>query len=543
MPRAADSGMPELFADPARRPSLPWTDEQLAVYGAVSKSMARGRAGGRPRHLAVDSVAGSSKTTVLRETLYRLPSDTPTLVLAYNRAVRDVLSATAPPWVRVETLHSYGMKLLGSVWGRLAPSPRRDREVMDEVLPRGLPAQCRGLARRLYALARADMAASPADVLRTLEERSAWLRPRSGDGERPPMLPPGYTSLDLASWVVQAMERSRRSSQTISWEEMCYLPVALGLGHDEYGFVAVDEFQDLSVSQLRLALGAVAPGGMLMGVGDPAQSIYGFRGADPRAMQRFVGETGAEVLAMPTSFRCPEAVAELAREFVPSFRARPGAPAGSVRQCGWGDAFEAMRGRPPGELMVLSRTNAPLVSVCMDFWRAGVPAVFQGRDLARDLRRLVSGAEQRAAGPVEDGAKARPIPVRDLIAWLRGYLVAEGSRLSEEDIEDGVGAQQRDAALSLERLTDGLSDTGEVRRRIGAWVDSDGRAGRSSQHSVLVATVHGAKGLERPTVAVLPTFGGGDDDPLLDAERRNCRYVAYTRASRELLLCADVPGE
>jgi hypothetical protein len=89
--------MPELFADPARRPSLPWTDEQLAVYGAVSKSMARGRAGGRPRHLAVDSVAGSSKTTVLRETLYRLPSDTPTLVLAYNRAVRDVLSATAPP--------------------------------------------------------------------------------------------------------------------------------------------------------------------------------------------------------------------------------------------------------------------------------------------------------------------------------------------------------------------------------------------------------------------------------------------------------------
>jgi hypothetical protein len=202
-----------------------------------------------------------------------------------------------------------------------------------------------------------------------------------------------------------------------------------------------------------------------------------------------------------------------------------------------------MRRRPPGDLMVLSRTNAPLVSVCMDFWRAGVPAVFQGRDLARDLRRLVSGAEQRAAGPVEDGGKAKPIPVRALIEWLRAYLVAEGSRLSEEDIEDGVGAQQRDAALSLERLTDGLSDTAEVRRRIGAWVDSDGRARKTSPHSVLVATVHGAKGLERPTVAVLPTFGGGDDDPLLDAERRNCRYVAYTRAASDLILCTDVPGE
>jgi superfamily I DNA/RNA helicase len=61
---------------------------------------------------------------------------------------------------------------------------------------------------------------------------------------------------------------------------------ALARVRDQHRFVVVDEYQDTDPAQDEL-LHLLAGSRDLIAVGDPDQSIYGFRGADPEAIRRF----------------------------------------------------------------------------------------------------------------------------------------------------------------------------------------------------------------------------------------------------------------
>ena len=129
-----------------------------------------------------------------------------------------------------------------------------------------------------------------------------------------------------------------------------------------FGVVLLDEYQDTSVAQLDLLrhlFGGATEGGVghpVTAVGDPHQSIYGWRGASAGGLERFPenfprrgpggGVARAEVLALSTSWRNDHAVlsaANLAAEplrrasrtapaalDLPELAARPGAGAGEV---------------------------------------------------------------------------------------------------------------------------------------------------------------------------------------------------------------------
>ena len=62
-----------------------------------------------------------------------------------------------------------------------------------------------------------------------------------------------------------------------------------------YDVVLVDEYQDTDPAQEDLLHALAGDGRELIAVGDPDQSIYGFRGADIRAVRRF-----------PDRFRAPD---------------------------------------------------------------------------------------------------------------------------------------------------------------------------------------------------------------------------------------------
>jgi superfamily I DNA/RNA helicase len=86
--------------------------------------------------------------------------------------------------------------------------------------------------------------------------------------------------------------------------------------------VLVDELQDTDPAQLEL-LAALAGGGAdVVAVGDPDQSIYGFRGADPSAVSGFPerfrsrGDGPARVLALSTSRRFTPPLLEATRRSV-----------------------------------------------------------------------------------------------------------------------------------------------------------------------------------------------------------------------------------
>jgi DNA helicase-2/ATP-dependent DNA helicase PcrA len=73
----------------------------------------------------------------------------------------------------------------------------------------------------------------------------------------------------------------------IDFTDMLYLPFEW---HQQparkYGFLFVDECQDLSKSQFAVVAKYGKRDGRILAVGDPQQSIYGFTGADINSFQR-----------------------------------------------------------------------------------------------------------------------------------------------------------------------------------------------------------------------------------------------------------------
>ena len=72
----------------------------------------------------------------------------------------------------------------------------------------------------------------------------------------------------------------------------------------------VDEYQDINAAQFRLIelLSRKNPAGLFV-VGDDAQSIYAFRGGDPKFILRFKDDfPGAEVTTLAHSRRCPKRI-------------------------------------------------------------------------------------------------------------------------------------------------------------------------------------------------------------------------------------------
>ncbi|WP_082513435.1 MULTISPECIES: ATP-dependent DNA helicase [unclassified Leifsonia] len=112
---------------------------------------------------------------------------------------------------------------------------------------------------------------------------------------------------------------------------------------DRYKVILLDEYQDTSVGQTRL-LSTLFAGQGVMAVGDPHQSIYGWRGASADNLSRFASDfvtdgSGAETLSLSTSWRNPTVVLDAANRLVEPLTAvttvgvatlspRPDAPTG-----------------------------------------------------------------------------------------------------------------------------------------------------------------------------------------------------------------------
>ncbi len=69
-------------------------------------------------------------------------------------------------------------------------------------------------------------------------------------------------------------------------------PVVVEVLKEELDLLMVDEFQDTSPIQLEIFYKLSNIANHSVWVGDPKQSIYGFRGADPKLMQAIVDQTG-----------------------------------------------------------------------------------------------------------------------------------------------------------------------------------------------------------------------------------------------------------
>ncbi|MGZ4528774.1 MAG: ATP-dependent helicase, partial [Mycobacterium sp.] len=270
-----------------------------------------------------------------------------------------------------------------------------------------------------------------------------------------------------------------------------------------YRVVLLDEYQDTGHAQ-RVALSALFGGGVddgltLTAVGDPIQSIYGWRGASATNLPRFTTDfplsdgTPAPVLELRTSWRNPPRALHLANAIsaearrrsvaVHALRPRPDAPPGTVR-CALLPDVQAERewiadelaaryrrgdGLSPPTAAVLVRRNADAAPVADALRARGIPVEVVGlagllsisevADVVAMLRLVADPTAGAAAMRVLTGPRWR-LGGRDIAAlWRRARKLGEGlgagGASSPESIAIAAGPDADTACLA-----DAIADPG-----------------------------------------------------------------------------------
>lgn len=203
-----------------------------------------------------------------------------------------------------------------------------------------------------------------------------------------------------------------------------------------YRYVMVDEYQDTNHLQADIVEALCAPDGNVMAVGDDAQSIYGFRGADFRNIMEFPQRfPGARLVTLEENYRSSQAILDVTNAVIAQaseryaktlFTRRTGGarpqlvPAPDDR---WQSLFVRQRilelheeGVPLSEIAVLFRSSFHSFDLELELARSGVPFVKRGGF------RFVETAH------VKDViAHLRVVEnPRDAVSWHRILLLLEG---------------------------------------------------------------------------------------------------------------------
>ena len=516
--------------------------------------------------VAVIAGAGSGKTRVLtRRIAWRIATEQAdarhTLALTFTREAagelrRRLTRLGMRERVEAGTFHSVMLAILKQRWDdtrRPAKTIVADRRrLVGDVLE---PSQRRGIDGLINEIDWATARGVSADRYSATARREGR-KPHAGV-ERAATVFGDFELLkrkrgiidfdDVLALVIRDMEYDREFADTLRWR---------------FRHLLVDEAQDLNPLQHRLVDLLRTGRDDLFLVGDPAQAIYGFNGADPALLvdveTRF---PGIEIVRLPVNHRCtPQivragvhvlAAASQLTELV-SHRG-DGAP---VEQFVGADetaearhaADEVARIDPnlirAGEVAVLTRTNAQLGGFAQALEAHGIPvrrsATAAGTPLQAVVRQVTTlGSASQLRAWAHDTLDAY-----DALTTARAeqaLATSEGDKRAAARADkavDDLEAERRVAATLLDYLRDQQLGDGAGFR---AWVAMTNPFDDESNGGVDLLSFHASKGREWHTV-----FVTGVESSLVPhksattneakAEEARLLYVAATRASDRLVL-------
>jgi DNA helicase-2/ATP-dependent DNA helicase PcrA len=453
--------------------------------------------------------------------------------------------------VQARTFHSAALRQLRYFWphvhgtelpqlieskiGLLASAARRHRVQTDQALLRDLAAEVEW-----------------AKVSNVHPDDYAKIAPRRGRE---------VTNLDAATVgrVFGSYEEVKRSQGRMDMEDVLLLTAGL-LAEDErvaaqvrrqYKWFVVDEFQD--VSPLQSSLLDLWLGGRdeICVVGDPAQTIYSFAGADARYLRdfgkKFPGTTSVELVR---NYRSTPQVVEVANTLLrgsssQGVELRAQRPAGNTvtyhprsDEVAEADAVAAeierlhAAGRQWSQVAVLFRINAQSETFEEALTARGIPYVVRGAARFFDRPEVREAVTRLRGSARSDGG--------DLLETVHATLAGMGWTQRPPEAR----GQTRDRWESWQALVDQAHEFAQAGGNLTGFVaELDRRA--AEQHApvaegVTLATFHAAKGLEWDSVFLVGLQEGtlpisyALDSPAAVEEERRLLYVGVTRARLDL---------
>lgn len=491
------------FAGVPKRPAAPaatsrtWSAQQLAIFdwGATLKP---------GKSLLVRARAGTGKSTSIEEMVNRAP-ERRILVCAFNRDIAKAMQQRFPFGGRVDckTLHGLGLRFVKYSWGKQVRVEEGD-EKGKRAMNLARFAAPTALERTQKLIAKLHTKVRELEPVATLDDvRDIALR-----FDLAPDADSDDCTLDqLVEWAHRAMHLAKERVDVIDFADMIFLPCVHNMPRPWYDMVVVDEAQDMTKPQLWLARKACKAQGRIVIVGDDRQAIYAFRGADSGSLDRLKEELGAEEMGLTATYRCGRKIVDLAKDLVPDFVSGAAHDGEIVKRDEDTMLDEAREGD-----FILSRVNAPLVTICMQLLKRGVRARVKGRDIGKGIIALI---RKLRAPTIAD--------VPSLLAARTDKELAVAATISDEDTRAAREQFLRDQQGIVLALMQGAATVDELCRRCDELFSDDAEKG-----AVMCSSVHKAKGLEAERVYLLEgTFRkGGEED--------NLRYVAITRAKSTL---------
>jgi DNA helicase-2/ATP-dependent DNA helicase PcrA len=500
----------------------------------------------RSGHGILNSVAGSGKTTSIIQCLNYIDDEHPVIVCSFTKMVAVELDKR----VRAERFTNVNSTTLNALGWALCKQNVRDVKLdqfktdnilryqlarlgLEKTFQQKIFTTAKGTVKRVIGLLKGYVVRPDIDNFKEAVKKivvSHDIDPIEGTTEQAI-----WARENLLTLIESVYRTSISFLQEMDFDDQKFMPVYHGWGGESPAFIIVDECQDSNVCDIKLVKSLV---GVYKGqptrtlwVGDPKQSIYGFRGSLPDAMDQIKDEFNCHEMSLSVCWRCPDKVLAMAREICPIITG----PTPNPRGEGTVETVttpEFKEGVEVGDY-VICRTSAPLVKRCLELVRRNIPAMVKGKDLGRTLLTLIESIQERLqkAGIPQVGT--------DKEEYLRAFVRELQLYKSEQVMAlDNAGREEQAIAISdkcegLEAFCLDATALPEVALKIESLFADDVK----DDEVVLFLTGHKAKGLQRkrvwflrPDICPHPRAKSAN----AQTQERNLRYVIITRSESEL---------
>lgn len=469
--------------------------------------------------------AGCAKTTTLVEIVKTIPTNKSVGFCAFNKPIATEIGERIAPFnlenVKVGTLHSFGFGALRRSISRI----KVDANKLKELARREFYGEYENLREFVTSAARmakefgigATCANDVDNWNKMIAHHNLW-----------DSLPDGVNEEGGINAAQYLLDVSNSLKQIIDFSDMIYMPVLNKNKIWQYDYILLDEAQDTNSTRRALVKMMLKPNGRLIAVGDSAQAIYGFTGADSEALNMIASDFNAIRLPLTVTYRCPKNVVKLAHNWVDEskLQAADSAPEGIVDACELADVAKLATAQDA----VICRNTKPLVELAYSLIRNSVACRVEGRSIGEGLIKLA----QRWKSVKNVG---------ELDARLEQWAESEIAKHKAKG-NDSRCQVVEDQSQTLQVFILQCEDSDSLNVLVGKIRSLFGDTEAGKQQVLTLSTIHKAKGREWDRVFAL---GMSTYSPSkwakqsweLEQENNLC-YVQVTRAKQHLTL-VNVP--
>ncbi len=514
--------------------------------------------------LLVQAGPGTGKTRVLSYRIAGLTGasenqDQKVLAITFtNKAAAEIGervgelagSAVGEKIIQVSTFHGWALGFLKEHYGNQV------REVVNEADARSILAEAlktagiRGDARRIHGIISRAKQNLPVQEPDGVAEFSRYLKIYNAALE-------SYGLWDFDDLILEA-------AALLQQAEVGQVFM------DHMSEVLVDEFQDVSPAQYALLRLMARPDGNITVIGDANQAIYGFRGASPEFIRRFVSDfKDVKEITLHEAYRCPQVFLDAARAVIGKNRAPELV---SCRGTGQEIVFKPLKDPGAEARWIALEIEKNVGALSFDSFNAGRANGYHMRSLSdvavlfrtRRIGEMVAKALFEEGIPYQLSALPDPLDHPEIQNIWRLWEAVKGrcadyhlSRLpgrKEKWVKKGNLLKAAASKLTPDQLIKAIAQALEIDTELPEVIGLMAAAARNPDidsltvllrdevdiirgktEAVTLLSLHAAKGLEFPVIFI----AGCDEEIIpwkgssLDEEMR-LFYVGLTRASEKL---------